>query len=449
MADTGRSAPRSLRSRTLRSGGLVVAQMLAQQGLRLVSNLIMTRLLVPEAFGLIAFVSTLIVAFNLFSDIGLQQNIIREKDGDTAKFLRVVWVMKLFRGVLIAFCVALMALLLGLWGASFGAEGTIYADPVLPWLVLVAALIPLLQGVESSTKELAMRRLEMGRITVVEIGAQVITILTMVGFASFDPTVWALMAGMLIGNIARSLASHQVYPGPRMRLDWDPGIALRIWRYGKWLLGSSAFTFFARQSDKLILAGLLSSTSFGTYTIALIWVDAGRLILGRVAGQVGFSSIGEVVRDRPDDAPRLFRKIQTAMDGLCVAGFLACFFGGPTFVEMLYTEAYAEAGAKLQILGLILLVTRFDQLNHLIMSIGNSRAMMVISGLRAVALCVSLPLSFNAFGLDGALFSVALAPLISMPYALFVLRTVLGRQIVIDVAWAGGIIAIALVLMRI
>ena len=299
MAEAPPSAPRSLRSRTLRSGGLVITQMMAQLGLRLVSNLIMTRLLVPEAFGLIAFVSTLIVGFSLFSDIGLQKNIIREKDGDTPKFLRVAWVIKMLRGLLIALCVALAALGIGVFGTAWSAPGTVYSDPVLPWLLLVSALFPLLQGMEATTKELAMRRLEMGRITAVEITAQIITIFFMVGFAWLSPTVWALLAGMLIGQSVRSLSSHLFYPGPRMGFEWDLQIFLRIWHYGKWLLGSSVFTFFAQHADRLILAGLLNSTTFGLYAIARIWVDAGRQIIGRLSSQVGFSSVGEVVRYRP------------------------------------------------------------------------------------------------------------------------------------------------------
>lgn len=433
----------SLRSRALRSGGLVFGQMAAQQGLRLLSNLVMTRLLVPEAFGLIAFVSTLIVAFALFSDIGLEKNIIREKDGDSAKFLRVAWVIKILRGVLIASCVSLVALGFAIFGTTWAPVGTVYSDPILPLLILVSALFPLLQGLEATTKELSLRRLEMGRITVVELTAQAITIGTMVAFAAINPTVWALMAGMLVGQLVRSGGSFLFYPGPRMAFEWDQSIFLRIWHFGKWLLGSSVFTFFANNADRFILAGLMSSLLFGIYAIARIWVDAGKQILGRIAGQVGFSSIGEVIRDRPKDAPRFFRKVQTALDVLCVIGFLVCYFASKPFVELLYTEDYSSAGEYLQVLGLILLVARFDQLNLLVMNIGNSQSMMVISAIRALALCISLPLSFFTFGIYGALFAVTLSPLLSVPYALLVLRSFLGRQILIDVTWTFAILAIA------
>lgn len=436
--------PRSLRSRTLKSSGMVLAQMASQQVLRLVSNLIMTRLLVPEAFGLIAFVSALIAAFSLFSDIGIGKSIIRENDGDTPKFLHVAWVMKVIRGILIAIFVALAALLLEFFGTQIGAVGTVYANPVLPSLVLVSAVFPLMQGVESTTVGLAVRKLELGRITALEIITQIVAVFTMVGFAWLNPTVWALLAGMIVGQFTRTIASHLILPGPRMWLDWDLSIVLRIWHFGKWLLGASAFTFFARNADRLILAGLLNSTTFGIYTIARVWVDAGQLVIEQLANQVGFSSIGEVIRHSPEDAPRFFRKMQTIIDCLCVMGFLICFFGGTSFVALLYTDAYLPAGEKLRILGLMLLVARFDLLNQLVVNIGNSRAMMVISGLRAITLCVSVPLSFDTFGLEGALFAVALAPLASVPFTIYILRPFLGRQLWVDAVWTGIILCLAI-----
>ncbi len=42
-----------------------------QQFLRLASNLILTRLMFPEAFGLMALIQTFMVGLQMFSDIGI------------------------------------------------------------------------------------------------------------------------------------------------------------------------------------------------------------------------------------------------------------------------------------------------------------------------------------------------------------------------------------------
>lgn len=436
--------PGSLGARTIRASGWSLAQVFGLHSLRLVSNLIMTRLLLPEAFGLMAMVSTVLIAFALFSDIGIHRSIVREADGADAHFLQVAWVVKIMRGAAIAGCTLATALLLGVLGPMLSAPGTIYADPRLPWLIALSALAPLLQGADSTLKDLASRRLQMGRITLLDVGGQVVTILAMVGFAQISPTVWALMAGMLVGPLVKCIGTHLLFPGPRMRVVWDPEVVDRLWQYGKWLMGSSVFTFLAMNADRMILGALLSASAFGIYVIARIWVDAGRQLVSTVSGQVGFASIGEIVRERPADAPRVFRKLQTVVDAFCLSAFAAMFAFGQELIDLLYTDTYRAAGDHLAILSIGLLVMRFDPFSFLLMNIGNSFAMMVVSALRAMALWASLPLAFQLYGLNGALFAVVLSPMISVPYTLWLLRPILGRQVAIDAVWSVAILGLAL-----
>ena len=167
---------KSLGSRVLQAGGWSIVQIVSMNILRLASNLILTRYLAPEAFGVMAMIGTLLAAFNLFTDIGLSQSITRDKDGEDDHFLRVAWTIKLCRGAAIAGCVLLAAL--GLWAIapSFAPPGTIYADPRLPLLVAISALTPLIIGAESTSKELALRRLQNWRFTIIGILAQVLSL---------------------------------------------------------------------------------------------------------------------------------------------------------------------------------------------------------------------------------------------------------------------------------
>lgn len=431
----------SLGARAVRASLVAFVRMGSLHVLRLVSNLIMTRLLLPEAFGLMAFVSAIFVGFTMLSDVGFRENIVREKDGDAPHFLQAAWVMRILRGLLLVVAFLLLALAVGVFGPSLFAEGTIYADPRLPWLLAIMAVAPLVQGFESTTKELQQRRLHFGRIALVEISAQVVVVFAMVGFALLSPTVWALLAGMLVGQVIKTIGSHWVYPGPRMELVWDTAIMWRLWHFGKWLIGSSAFTFVATNGDRFILGAYLSASSFGIYAIARIWFDAGQQVLNLLVGSVGFSAMGEILRERPTEVARLFRKYQIALDAMCLAAFCVAFLLGPSLIAFLYTSTYAEAGQKVQVLAFGLLVIRFNSFGSLVLNLGNSRAGMIIHGIRALTLCVSLPLAFDAFGLTGALFAVALAPLLSVPYALYLVRPVLGGQILIDAIWGLAILA--------
>jgi len=270
--------------------------------------------------------------------------------------------------------------------------------------------------------------------TMIGIGAQAIGLACMAGFAAISPTVWALMAGMLMISVALLVASHIIYPGPRMAFVWDREISGRLWNYGKYLMGSSALTFLARNVDKLMLAGFLGAASFGVYSIALVWIDAGRTLLMRVANRAGFPAIAELIRSKPDQMPRRFRKYQTVMDTVCLTAFLGTFLLGEALIRFLYTDTYADAGRFLQLLSVSFLATRFRTLTMLLMNIGDSRAMMISSGIQAAFICISLPLAFNAFGLPAVLLATAMTPMASAPYVIAKLYPVLGaKQTRIDI----------------
>ena len=78
---------KTLKQRTVHSGSWVILGHFISQILRLGSNLIITRLLVPEMFGVMAIVTVLIAGSTMFSDIGLLQNIVHSKRGEERVYL--------------------------------------------------------------------------------------------------------------------------------------------------------------------------------------------------------------------------------------------------------------------------------------------------------------------------------------------------------------------------
>ena len=59
------------------SSGFAISQLM-----RLSSNLILTRLLFPEVFGLMALVQVVMVGVKMFSDMGIATSVLRDKAGD-------------------------------------------------------------------------------------------------------------------------------------------------------------------------------------------------------------------------------------------------------------------------------------------------------------------------------------------------------------------------------
>jgi len=80
----------------------------SSQLIRFASNLILTRLLLPELFGLVGLAYVFITGINLFSDIGLGPSIVQNKRGDDPQFLNTAWTMQVIRSLFIWICLLII-----------------------------------------------------------------------------------------------------------------------------------------------------------------------------------------------------------------------------------------------------------------------------------------------------------------------------------------------------
>ncbi len=142
----------SLKARALHGSMWTAFNFASSQGLRLGSNLILTRLLVPEAFGTVLLINVVIQGLHMFSDTGIGPSIIRNKRGDDAAFLNTDWTIQVFRG-----CALWLVCLLLAWPLAM-----FYEDALLMWLLPVAGLTPLAVGFVSTGPCTFHRHLRLG-----------------------------------------------------------------------------------------------------------------------------------------------------------------------------------------------------------------------------------------------------------------------------------------------
>jgi O-antigen/teichoic acid export membrane protein len=378
----------------------------------------MTRLLVPDAYGMIAFATVFLTAMQLLTDIGIGQSIVRERDGTAPRFLQVAWTVKILRSLVVAAGVLALAGVFSVFGGAIGQADSVFRQPEMPLLIAMVAIAPILDGLGSTNMDAMSRALAYRRTIPLEILSRAASILAMILFAQVSPTVWALLCGMLVSNLALSLLSHVALPGPRMRLVWDRDIAARLWKFGKWIIGSSTLTFVTRNADKFVLGAIVSSTSFGLYAIAQIWVGIGHTVVDTVIGKVGYPAAAEVLRERPGDVRRSLRRGLHMIDAACLGLFLCLAVFGQWLVEALYVESYAGAGALIQLLAPSLLALRFRMLGNVVLASGDSRSIFHVSLVGAVAAMAGLAIGAASAGMPGAITGLLLARLVPLPFLL-------------------------------
>jgi len=103
-----------MKARAIRGTALSIGTFGGSQIIRLGSNLILTRLLFPEAFGLMALMQVFILGLEQFADMGITPAIVQSKRGDERAFLNTAWSFQVARG----FVLWLLACLLTGWAVS-------------------------------------------------------------------------------------------------------------------------------------------------------------------------------------------------------------------------------------------------------------------------------------------------------------------------------------------
>lgn len=416
----------SFGARVVFAGSWNLALNTSQVFVRLLSNLILARLLLPEAFGMMAIATTVMVAATLMTDVGVHRSIIREHDGGEDKFLRVAWTVKVLRGGLVAAFLILAALGLMIVPAGFFSVDSVYSQPEVPSLVAIAALVPILTGFSSTSKELVVRNLQVRKLTIIRLASQICAMFAMIAFAYVSPTVWALVLGMLVNELLLCIFSHLLLPGPRMAFSWDAEMVSRLWQFGKWIIGSSVVTFFGSHTDKLIFGWVLGAASFGLYSIAQVWVEAGRSLVVRLAEGVVFPAIAEIVRVRPKELQKAYFKLQLVMDLISVLGFAATMVLGPYLVGVLYPEGYVPVGHYLHLMAPAFLMVRYEVLSNLILNMGDSFALFLISLLKALGMVTLIPSVYIVWGMDAAILAATVSPSFAVLYILVKTHKIIG-----------------------
>ena len=301
--------------------------------IRFGSNLVITRLLLPEHFGLMALLSTFLAGMVLFSEMGVCPNIIQNPRGEEPLFFNTAWTLKVIRGVWLWVLACLLA-----WPLS-----RFYQQPQLLTLLPVVGLQGLVEGLESTRVFMLNRRLSFLAITLLELATQVVTVVVMIGLALVWRSVWVLVLSSVLSTLVRTILSHTMLPGPRNRFAWDPAARKSLFEFGRWIFISTALTFLGTQSDRLILGKLVSVDQLGFYSIAAGLAAVPLQVVQRLGGRVFFPVVATAMRQADHD-PTSIRTNRTSLLLTMVPLMALGVAMSPALVRIMYRPNFHPVG---------------------------------------------------------------------------------------------------------
>lgn len=376
--------------------------------LRLGSNLILTRLLVPDMFGLMSIATTVSVIMVMLADIGLRQAVVRSERGDEPAFLNTAWTMQVGQGFVLWGGSIVVAV--GLWTAdSLGWVNpqSTYGDPLLPWLIAATGFYAVINGLSSTLALTSTRHFKLRPIFLLDFIGQIVGLIVIVPLAWWTRSIWSLVIGSMASIGISALLSHVWMRGPRNVFRWEAASVREIFNYGKWLAISSAVTVFATNGDRLMLAAYASAALLGLYSIALSLVGALDTILNQLFDRVMLPAFSEVARNNPAGVPRAYFRLRWKIDPVILISSGLLFGSADFLISLMYDARYTGAGQMLQVLSLGMIIARYNLVQQVYLALGHTRYFVWLNIVRLVSTFTLIPLGYYLGGFIGALIAIA------------------------------------------
>jgi O-antigen/teichoic acid export membrane protein len=449
--------PTTLKRRAYRAVGVTIIGYAGSVFLRLAASIVVTRLLSPDLYGILAVITAIQLLIALLTDFGIRASLLRSPNSDNPQFQDTAWTLQVLRGILM-FGVGLVVS-----GALYLSRlleltpvDSAYGDPQLPVLISVSLLSSVILSCQSINYVLANRALNLERITAIDLISQAASLCLIGALAWMTRSIWSYVIGSLFTSFLIVLLSHVWLEGRIARFGWYKDAAVELSHFGKWVFLSSLISAFAISGDRLLLAALITPAALGNFNIATNIVAVPDAVTQRVFGNIALPALSEVWREQPHRLAEIYWRMRKIIDAGLV-GFAGVLFAvGPSIISILYDSRYSTAGSMIQLLSFSLILSRFGIAPSLYLALGFSKYVTVLSIAKLFSLFSIVPLLYWFFGVPGAVFGVAVYMLpatvcifiFNQRFGLNRVRTELALLTCWPIGWSIGVLASYLISIR-
>jgi O-antigen/teichoic acid export membrane protein len=266
--------------------------------LQLVSLFILSRLLQPSEYGLLAMATVAVNFAYLLRDMGTAAAVV-QKENLTDQTTNTVFWLNIGMGCVLALTLTAVSPFLAVY---------FRIDRLAPVLCLLAVVFPITSAsaVHQSLLERASGFKTLARIEIVSalIGLVVAIVLAYMGYGVYS-LVWQTLASAIASSAQLWLASVW-----RPQKIWNTAEFRSLWRFSGNLTGFTFINFFARNADSMVIGRVLGSVQLGIYSQAYKLMMFPLQSMSYVAGRALFPVMSRQQNERAKMAQLYFRSLR-------------------------------------------------------------------------------------------------------------------------------------------
>ena len=416
ISETSKAAPpatlqagtaTSILEQTAAGAGWTVGWRMATRLLGLLNTLILTRLLLPSDFGLVALGSSFVVALDAVSALGIEDALVREKAPDRELY-DTGFTLNLIRSALTGTILAASAL----------PTASLFREPRLADVLLALALGTVAGGLTNIGIVDFRRSFSFDREFRLLIMPRLAGVLITVIAALLMRSYLALIAGILASRSLAVMLSYVMHP-------YRPRLSLRAWRHlagfsvWTWALGTAAL--IRDRGDGFLIGWSFDATQVGIYSIGTEIADLPTTELVAPLGRACFSGFA-AARHAGEDSGQTYLRVVAVVTLLTFPVAVGISLLADPMVRLTFGPKWLEAILIIQVTALFCSTTVFGQISNALFgahALLRPMFMITVAGmaLRVMLLIVLLP----ALGILGAVFAAGVPMLCE--YAVYVALT--------------------------
>ncbi len=396
-----------VRGRLVNGGSFLLMANLIAMGVSLIGQVIMARLLSPEAFGLIAMAMVIVNMAMVFKDFGFSSAIIQAKTITHTQVSQIFWV-NLLLGLVIA----------GGLSASASAIAAFYGEERLVDLVRCLSVIFVIAPLGAQHLAILSRQMKFRAIAMINLASVLASLLVGVSAAAGMRSYWALMIMYLAYHLFSIVLSWSV-------LRWVPGIPSRhakimgLVKFGGNITGFNILNYFSMYIGNLLIGAKLGAVPLGFYDRAQALFMSPIKNLYRPLTSIMLPSLSRLV-EQPVKYKKTYTGVleKTSMMVMPLMAF-SCVMGD-WVVDFVLGSAWEEVGVLLSMFSILGITTCLSRpTGWLFTTQGRTNEFMiwgiVSSFIRIGAIAIGL-----LFGVKGVVLSyVAITVAVLLPGAVY------------------------------
>lgn len=223
---------------------------------QLVGTVVLARLLTPDAFGLIAMVTSLVGIGEILRDFGLTSAAVQAKSLDKKQKSNLFWINSAIGFALTAvvfFCAPLIAQL--------------YGEPELTDLTRALSFTFAFNGLATQFRAELNRRMRFSALNVVDTLPAVVGLVSAAVIAAVTGSVWALVSQQIVGAVLGLVLAVSL-------ARWMPRLPSRhaemksLLTFGGGVLGTQGVAYVTKNIDNIAIGIVWGPVSLGLYSRA-------------------------------------------------------------------------------------------------------------------------------------------------------------------------------------